>query len=221
VLVVDGREVYTEPGELLAPSHTALLVIDMQNDFCSSGGSYDRMGHPVAVLQSVIDTIGRLVRAAREAGVMVIYAQNTNLPDQRGTSAPYIRYRALRRRYGYQTESTVLGTWGWQVIDPLAGDERDFVVRKHRSSAFAGTDLDQLLRLRHIETVVLTGVTTDGCVESTARAAEALDYYVVPVEDACGAFPVERHASSMTCMGHRYDVLGSEDVLRAWEHVPA
>jgi nicotinamidase-related amidase len=203
--------------ELLGPRHTALLVIDMQNDFCSPGGIYDRMGHPVASLQpEVIDTIGRLIRAARNAGAMLVYVQNTNLPDQRSTSAPYIRYRAVRRRYGYQAESTVIGTWGWQIAAGLAGDDQDLVVRKHRSSAFAGTDLDQLLRLRRIETVALCGVTTDGCVESTARAAEALDYYVVPVEDACGAFPVERHLASMACMGHRYDVLSAKDLLRVW-----
>ena len=143
--------------------------------------------------------------------------QNTNLPHHGSTSPPYIRYRAVRRGYGNDRESTIAGTWGWGILPQVGWQDGDLNVRKHRSSAFAGTDLDQLLRQRRVQSVLLCGVTTDGCVESTARAAEALDYYVVVASDACAAFPPERHQESIRCMGHRYDVVETSAVLGLWQ----
>lgn len=218
--IVDGREVYTELPELVAPRHSALLVIDVQKDFCSRGGAYDDMKHPIERTRQMLSNVRLLLDSAHHAGALVVYAQNTNLPGHRSTSAPYIRYRAIKRGYGYERESTVESTTGWEIVDEVAPIEGDLVVRKHRSSAFAGTDLDQLLRVHGVETVVLTGTTTDGCVESTARAAEALDYYVVLAPDACSAFPQENHDTAVTCMSRRYDVIESRVISDLW-HRPA
>lgn len=214
--IVDGIEVFTDVADIVRPAHTALVVIDVQHDFCSPGGIYAQMGRPVETLAPTLQRMRSLSQSARASGGHVIYLQNTNLPAHKSTSAPCIRYRSLKRGYGYDHEPTIVGTWGWQVLPEVGIQPDNLVVTKHRSSGFAGTDLNQLLRLRKVQSVVLCGVTTDGCVESTARAAEALDYYVVVVSDACAAFPEHRHEESLNCMRYRYNVVSAEDLLRIW-----
>ena len=92
------------------------------------------------------------------------------------------------------------------------------MVKKYRSSAFWGTNLDMLLRANGIESLVVTGCTTEGCVESTARDALFNDYYVVIAEDCVASDDRAQHDASLLLMRHRFDIARSEDVLAIWEN---
>jgi nicotinamidase-related amidase len=116
---------------------------------------------------------------------------------------------------------TVPGTRGHDIVPDLAPQGDEPVVRKYRSSAFWGTNLDLLLRSNGIETVVVTGCTTEGCVESTARDAMFSSYYVVIAEDCVASDDPLQHDASMLLMRHRFDIASSEDIGAVWSSAPA
>ncbi len=150
------------------PAHTALLVIDTQYDLQGEDGP------------AMFPRLERLIGAARDAGVYVVYTQNVMLPDGLSSSPAEL---ARRRKLGRTRPVTVDGSPGCQIVELLAPRPGDAVVRKHRMNCFVGTNLDLLLRCRGIETVVCTGIATHGCVLNTAYAALAHDYYVGVVDD--------------------------------------
>ncbi|GGK99027.1 cysteine hydrolase family protein [Nocardia jinanensis] len=205
------------PAEVLAPSRCALLVIDMQNDFVDPGGAYARAGDDVAPARSVIEPIAGTIAAARAAGVPVLFAANTTLPDGRSDSPAWTYFKNFARP-DLDGPYTVPGTWGWEIIAELAPAEDEDIVRKHRSNAFVGTDLDMLLRSRGVETLVSCGVVTNGCVEATVRHAAFLDYYSVLVRDACASSSPALHDAALQLLGARHDLVTAEDVQKIWEY---
>src|SRR5690348_16381052 len=112
----------------------------------------------------------------------------------------------VKRGYRESEQSTIEGSWGWQVIDDLAPAASDVLVDKRRPSGFHATPLDDILRQREIKTVIFTGVSTHGCVEATARDAELRDYYVVVLDDCVAAYSHELHQAALVVMRSRYDV---------------
>ena len=190
--------------ETVNPAHTALLVTDVQNDFCKDEPR-----------QAMIPQIARVLEAARRAGVMVVYIQNTVLPD--GLSdAPSDVMR--RRKLGINTEVTIEGTWGQQIVDALKPGPKDPVVKKHRLSAFIGTTLDIMLRSKAIETVVVTGTATHGCVINTAYGAIAHNYYVVVVEDGVASWRKDLHDSALFLMRNTINyVVNTNDLINVWQ----
>src|SRR5262249_20088673 len=157
-----------------------LLLVDMQNDCCHPEGLYGRLGKRLTEIQATIPRIERLVAAAREADVLIVWIQQTLFPGALADSAPWIR----RRTRGDQPpEWTLDGTWGQQFIEPLGPIALEPVVKKHRSSAFVSTPLDLILRSNDVESLVIVGAVTQGCVESTVRDATFLDYYATLVTD--------------------------------------
>jgi nicotinamidase-related amidase len=111
---------------------------------------------------------------------------------------------------------TIEGTPGQEIIAELTPEPGDLIVRKYRSSGFWGTNLDLLLRSNGIESVIVTGCTTEGCVESTARDALFNDYYVVLPEDCLASDDRRQHEASLFLMRHRFDVVSSDDILSCW-----
>jgi len=111
---------------------------------------------------------------------------------------------------------TVEGTEGQQIIPELAPKPGDVVVRKYRSSGFWGTNLDMLLRSNGIKSIVITGATTEGCVESTARDGLFNDYYVIVPEDCVASDDPAQHDASLLLMRHRFDVVPSSEILEMW-----
>jgi len=216
MLIVAGKEILEGLDELVEPRRSALLVIDVQNDFCSPGGICDRTGQLKAPMTPMIANVRRLIAAARAGGVRVIYVQNTNYSDRRTASPSHIRFHVVKRGYGLEHESTLRGSWGWQFVDEIAPQPDDIVIEKHRSNAFIGTGLDMLLRANGVETVVLCGTATHGCVESSARAAEGADFYVVLCEDACAAFKQEQHDAAILVMRTRMEVVPTSEVVTLW-----
>ena len=113
--------------------------------------------------------------------------------------------------------TTMEGTWGWQEVDEVAPQPGESIIKKHRSSAFIGTDLDMILRSNGIKSVVSVGVATEGCVESTARDAQFFDYYPVLLRDCVATRKSEIHEAAMLVMSTRFDVQDSSEIIDIWD----
>ena len=219
MIEVDGKQVYTELSELVEPAHTALVVVDVQRDFCLPGGAFHRLGVDLSMYPSLIPRLGRLIDGARAAGVLVVYVQMTTLADSRLESPAQIRFN-MRLHAGHTGEPlryAVDGSPGHEMVPEIAPRPGDVVVKKYRSSGFWGTNLDMLLRSNGIETLVVAGCTTEGCVESTARDALFCDYYVVIPEDGVASDDRAQHQASMLLMRHRFDMATSGQILDLWK----
>jgi nicotinamidase-related amidase len=219
MIEVDGKQVFTTLAELVGPRHTALVVVDMQRDFCIPGGAFERLGVDLSMYPPMIPRLARLIDGARAADARVIYVQMTVLPDRASESPAQIRFNLRLHEAAHGGEAlryTVDGSKGQEIIPELAPRDGDTVVKKYRSSGFWGTNLDMLLRSNGIRSVVMTGCTTEGCVESTARDALFNDYYVVIAEDCVASDDRAQHDASMLLMRHRFDVATSEAILAEW-----
>lgn len=211
-----GIQVFTELAEIVEPRHTALLVIDVQRDFCSPEGVAARRGKDVSMIAAAIPRIRTVVDAARGAGVRPIFIQNVWLPEHRSVSGAWLRFAARDGRVDLATGWTIAGTAGAEImpeVDPRPGD---IVVPKSRSNAFFGTSLDTILRCNGIKSVVCVGFVTEGCLEATARDAVLRDYYAVVLEDCTGAFDPALHQAALTVLRQRVDVVPSSAVLALW-----
>jgi nicotinamidase-related amidase len=217
---IEGKEVFTDLVELVEPAHTALLLIDMQNDFVEPDGLFGRLGIDLSMYEATRPRLAALLAAAREGGVLVVHVQNTALPGRRSDSPAQLRFNLrmheLARADGSPLRYTVPGTPGHAFVPELSPRPDEVVVRKYRSSGFWGTNLELVLRSNGIKTVVVGGCTTEGCVESTARDALFADHYVVIAEDCVGSDDKAQHEASMFLMRHRFDLAGSEDITAVW-----
>jgi nicotinamidase-related amidase len=220
VIEIEGKEVFTTLSELVDSRHTALVVVDMQRDFCIPGGAFDKLGVDISMYPPMIPRLARLIEGARAAGAPVIYIQMTVLPGRRSESPAQIRFN-LRLHLGADgvvepLSYTPDGSVGQEVIPELAPQDGDWIVKKYRSSAFWGTNLDMLLRSNGIKSIVVSGCTTEGCVESTARDGLFADYYVVIAEDCVASDDRAQHDASLLLMRHRFDLAASEEILAEW-----
>jgi ureidoacrylate peracid hydrolase len=194
-----------------APGNAALLVVDVQNDFVADGGFFDQIGADVKTVQQAIPNLVRLIERARTAGVPVIFVQA--IYDPQHLSAP-MRERNLRRTV--EMPRCLTGSWGadFYMVRPAPGED---VVIKHRYSAIVNTGLDALLKRRGIRSLLLAGVATDTCVESTGRDAYFIDYYVSIVSDCCGAASESDHAGALKRFDRDYGaIVTSEDLIGTW-----
>lgn len=183
----------------VAPRHTALIVIDMQNDFCASEGLIAKEGLDVSEAQKMATRLPALIAAAREAGVLVIFVRNVYSTEQNFYLSDTWLEQAARKRAGGYTRSPVCapGSWEGDFYGDVRPQPGDPVVTKHRFSAFYNTDLDTILRANGIRTIVLTGVVTNVCVETTAREGFIRDYYIVIVDDGTAAYLREDHEMTL------------------------
>jgi nicotinamidase-related amidase len=220
MIEIAGKQVYTTLEELVDASHTALVIVDMQRDFCIPGGSFDRLGVDISMYPPMIPRLARLLDGARAAGIPPIFIQMTVLPGRMSESPAQIRFN-LRLHLDSHGDVeplsyTLDGSEGQEIIPELAPQPGEAVVKKYRSSGFWGTNLDMLLRSNGIESVVMTGCTTEGCVESTARDALFNDYYVVIPVDCVASDDPAQHDASLLLIRHRFDVVTSDDILAVW-----
>lgn len=220
MIEIAGKTVYTTLGELVNPLHTAVLVVDMQRDFCLPGGSFDGAGIDISMYPPMIPRLKTLIEGARQARVAVIHIQMTVLEGRKSESPSQIRFnmRLHMQEHGEAEPLlyTVEGTPGHQFVPELAPLPGEITVKKYRSSGFWGTNLDLLLRSQGIETLIVTGCTTEGCVESTARDGQFTDHYVVIPEDCVASDDRAQHEASLLLMRHRFDVTTSAAILREW-----
>lgn len=214
---IAGHAVCETLEELLEPRSTALVLVDFQNDFVSDGGVVDRRSEGrEAKHRGIVVNTAAVLEAARARGVAVVHVRYARTADHRFESAASLRWTRVKRGYAADAVSAVEGTWGAEIVASLAPRADEIVIDKRRASGFFGTPLENVLRARGIRTVVLAGVSTHGCVESTARDAELRDFYVVLLEDCVGAYSNVLHEAALTVMRSRYEVIGSRDALDMW-----
>lgn len=201
----------------LTKDRTALVVVDMQNGFCRPEGSIAQLDLDYARLAEAIPGCVRLVAAAREAALPVIFTRFVYRADYRdgGVLVQHL-LPALA-----EVNALVEGTWDMELVDELQPAEGDFVIDKNRYSSFYGTRLEPILTSLGITRLVIAGVTTNMCVETTVRDASQRDYEVFVVGDACGELEEERHSVSLRTMGFGFArVVGVDDVVGAWAKEP-
>ncbi|MCP4327975.1 MAG: cysteine hydrolase [Alphaproteobacteria bacterium] len=201
--------------ERLDPAHTALIIIDMQKDFCVDGFATSKAGRPLEAARSIIPALQDLLAAARECGVVVCHIGFWTLPDHMSDSAPWL---AQRRRSTYASDKiAIAGSEGAEFIDELKPAAGEIKVLKHRYNAFNGTDLDMMLRARNIRTVVPTGVSTNVCVESTLREAFEHTYYICVPEDGCASWDMSLHDATLKNVKARFGMVTRVDeVISIW-----
>lgn len=212
-------EILPDLASRIEPAHCALLIIDMQKDFCSEGFGAHRAGRNLAPVATVIPRIRRLLAGARAAGVTVIHVGFSTEPEHGSDSGPWL---AQRRRSTFSAEDLCLtGSEGAEFIDALAPAPGELTVRKRRYSAFTGTDLDLLLRAHGVRSVICSGVSTNACVESTARAAFEHEYYVIVPHDACGSWDSNLHDGTLRNIDHRFGLTsGIDEIIALWQGLP-
>lgn len=202
------------------PAHTALVVVDYQNDFVAEGGAFDQTGLAVDGLRAIAPSIRSVLDAARSAGVAVVFVQAAySTEDDRYLSPAMLDH--TRRTSGGRYHRVPLcqpGTWGCDFYDDIRPAPGEPVVVKHRYSAFFDTDLDLLLRAKGIRTVVIAGVTTECCVESTVRDAFFRDYYVVVPRDCVACYGEGQQESALERIDRLFgQVASGDDLLSVWE----
>lgn len=220
MIQIDGKQVLSSLAELVDPSRAALVLVDLQKDFMDDDGEFARLGLDLTMYPPMRRRLADLLDAARLAGVLVVHVQMATLPGRASDSPAQIRFN-MKMHEDVTIDRppllyTVVGTPGHAFIDeatPIAGE---VVVPKWRSSGFWGTNLDLVLRSNGIETVVIAGCTTEGCVESTARDAMFNDYYVVLAEDCVASDDPAQHEASLLLMRHRFDLAQGADIATSW-----
>jgi len=195
-----GEVVVEAKPEALAinPARSAVIVVDMQNDFGSEGGMFALAGIDISGIRNAIAPTARVLAAAREAGMTVVYLKmgfRADLSDAGLPDAPnWIKHRPLRAGEavtapdGSASRILIRDTWNTEIVADLTPQPDDIVLYKHRFSGFFETDLDKVLRSRSIKNLVFTGCTTSVCVESTIRDAMFRDYTCLLLTD-CTAEP--------------------------------
>ena len=204
--------------DLFRRDETALLVIDMQNAFCHPSGGFAQVGRDVSAQHAIIPTVAQLVQLARGAGISVVWTIQEGLgPDDRARLSNELPRRLGRGAVEPETWC-IRGTWDAELVEPLDRELRpeDHVVRKLRMSGFYSTTLDATLRIRGIRTLIVTGVNTEKCVESTVRDASFRDYEVVVVSDAVATSDRAFHDDSLRKIDAYFGVvLPSQEVSAA------
>ena len=199
----------------IAAGRTALLIVDMQVDFAAPEGVIGRMGVDLSTVGPALASAERLAEAARAAAVPVIFVGLSTTP---ATDSPMWRERMARRGGDPDVESDLCraGQAGSDFYGPkpVAGE---LVIEKTRYSAFAGTGLGDRLRARGIDTLILCGLTTECCVDCTARDAFHQDFHVFVPADACAAYEADVHEAALKVMGLNFAILTDvEAVVGAW-----
>jgi nicotinamidase-related amidase len=211
---IAGITFCADVAEILAGRRSALLVVDMQNDFCSPDGHFARNGKDVAAIAAIVPNITGLLAAARAHDVPVLFAQQTTLPGLASDSPAWLYFKT---RDGKSPDYAIDGTWGQEIVPDIPIQAGDVVVKKHRPSAFVRTDLDERLRAKNIEAVVIAGCITQGCVQATATDASYRDYYVVIAEDCVQSTSQELHENALRFLRSRYDVVPSAEITTYWD----
>ncbi|MFA9558170.1 cysteine hydrolase family protein [Evansella sp. AB-rgal1] len=197
-------------SKLIQPERTALIVVDMQNDYCHPDGAMAASGQNVSMVDTMTPNLSRLIDHARKNDVEVIFIQTIH---EDCTNSPTWKSRLNNT----SVQVCRKNSWGsdFYEVQPLSTEP---IVNKHRYSAFIHTRLDTILRSKDIKNLIMTGVSTNVCVESTARDGFMLDYNIIFLADCTAAFTAEEHNMALENINNFFGVVStSHEVIEKWK----
>ena len=204
----------SEIKDYLEPKKSAVLVVDIQNDFCHPQGHFGKRQLNLLYVHEMVPILKRFVNTARKLGVTIFHIRS--FLDEKFLSPPML---ARNKELGRKNEICCEGSWGAEFYEILPA-ENEIVMTKHAYSAFIGTDLQERLLTRNIQSLMVTGALTNVCCESTIRDGFMLGFYTFLVEDCCASVDKTAHLGTVDNVSKYFGwVLKSDDLVTYWKQL--